>query len=136
MNGYCAKLASNFDSKVGLLTLSDPRRHKKCVFFNFHDFDFTAPLRMLQVKHFSMLVFVMFPKETHCFAFHVDIRAYPLIYIFLIYVVSLLIVLVLLRSSSIFEHHSFDANIFKKLKVPTHTRLAGIGYKILYDTMI
>ena len=44
MNGYCAKLASNLDAKVGLLTLSDPRQHTKCVFFNFHTFDFTAPL--------------------------------------------------------------------------------------------
>ena len=32
MNGYCAKLASNLDAKVGLLTLSDPGQHKKCVF--------------------------------------------------------------------------------------------------------
>ena len=32
LNGYCAKLASNLDAIVGLLTLSDPRKHKKCVF--------------------------------------------------------------------------------------------------------
>ena len=32
LNGYCANRASNFDAKVGLLTLSDPRQHKKCVF--------------------------------------------------------------------------------------------------------
>ena len=32
LNGYCAKLASNMDAKVGLLTLSDPRQLKKCVF--------------------------------------------------------------------------------------------------------
>ena len=32
MNGYCAKLGSNLDAKVGLLTLSDSRQHKKCVF--------------------------------------------------------------------------------------------------------
>ena len=32
LNGYCANLASNFDAKVGLLTLSDPRQHKKCIF--------------------------------------------------------------------------------------------------------
>ena len=32
LNGCCAKLASNLDAKVGLITLSDPRQHKKCVF--------------------------------------------------------------------------------------------------------
>ena len=32
LNGYCAKLASNLDAKDGLLTLSDPRQHKKCAF--------------------------------------------------------------------------------------------------------
>ena len=32
LNGCCAKLASNFDAKVGLLTLSDLRQHKKCAF--------------------------------------------------------------------------------------------------------
>ena len=32
LNGYCAKLASNLDAKVGPLTLSDSRQHKKCVF--------------------------------------------------------------------------------------------------------
>ena len=32
LNGNCAKLASNFDAKAGLLTLSDPRQHKKCAF--------------------------------------------------------------------------------------------------------
>ena len=35
MNGCCAKLASNLDAKVGLFTLSDPRKHKKCVFLIF-----------------------------------------------------------------------------------------------------
>ena len=44
LNGCCAELTSNMDAKVGLFTLSDPRQHKKCVFFNFHNFDFTAPL--------------------------------------------------------------------------------------------
>ena len=32
LNGYCSKLASNLDAKVGLLTLSDPR-HIRNVFF-------------------------------------------------------------------------------------------------------
>ena len=32
LNGYCTKLSLNFDFKVGLLTLSDPRQHRKCVF--------------------------------------------------------------------------------------------------------
>ena len=32
LNDYCAKLSSNLDVKVGLLTLSDPRQHEKCVF--------------------------------------------------------------------------------------------------------
>ena len=32
LNDYCAKLASNFNAKVGLLTLSDPRQLKNCVF--------------------------------------------------------------------------------------------------------
>ena len=32
LNGYCTKRSSNFDVKVGLLTLSDPRQHRKCVF--------------------------------------------------------------------------------------------------------
>ena len=35
LNGCCAKLASNLDAKVGLLTLSDPRQHKKYVFSTF-----------------------------------------------------------------------------------------------------
>ena len=35
LNSYCAKLASNSGAKVGLLTLSDPRQHKKCVFSTF-----------------------------------------------------------------------------------------------------
>ena len=55
MNGYCAKLASNFDAKIGLLTLSDPRQHKKCAFFNFHNFEFTAPLSKME-KRAIMLV--------------------------------------------------------------------------------
>ena len=45
MNGYCARLASNFDAKVGPLTLSDYRKHKKMCFFNFHNFDFTVPFK-------------------------------------------------------------------------------------------
>ena len=32
LNGCCAQLTSNLDAKVGLLTLSDPRQHKKCAF--------------------------------------------------------------------------------------------------------
>ena len=44
LNGYCAKLASNLDAKVGLLTLSDPRQHKTMCFLNFHKFDVTVPL--------------------------------------------------------------------------------------------
>ena len=44
MNGYCAKLASNLDATVGLLTLSDSRQYKNVFFFNFHNFDFTVPL--------------------------------------------------------------------------------------------
>ena len=32
LSGYCARIASNFDAKVGLLTSSDPRQHKDCVF--------------------------------------------------------------------------------------------------------
>ena len=32
LNGCCAKPASNLDAKVDLLTLSDPRQNKKCVF--------------------------------------------------------------------------------------------------------
>ena len=31
-NGCCGKLASDLDAKVGLITLSDHRHHKKCVF--------------------------------------------------------------------------------------------------------
>ena len=46
MNGYCAKLASNLDAKVGLLTLSTSLDNIKMCFFNFHNFDFTAPLRL------------------------------------------------------------------------------------------
>ena len=32
LNGYCAKRASNLDAKVGLLTFSDPRQHKRFFF--------------------------------------------------------------------------------------------------------
>ena len=43
-NGCGAKLASTMNAKVGMFILSDPRQHSKCVFFNFHNFDFTALL--------------------------------------------------------------------------------------------
>ena len=55
LNGCRAKLAANMDAKVGLFILSDTRQHKKC-FFNFHSFDFTAPLtyESLKVAHQSV----------------------------------------------------------------------------------
>ena len=36
LNSCFAELASNLNAKVGLFTSSNPRQHKKCVFFNFH----------------------------------------------------------------------------------------------------
>ena len=45
-NGFCAKLALNLNAKAVLFILSDPRQHKK-FFFNFHNFNFTAPFESI-----------------------------------------------------------------------------------------
>ena len=62
-----AKLASNLDAKGGLLILSDPRQHKKCVFFSFRNFHFTAPVKKtknkISLKYYLLALSSMYPTN-------------------------------------------------------------------------